>query len=58
MLETSIILICLVGVGFLAYCIRACYMSKCNRVKLGCIEIERNVNHEQNVSQLRLDIPK
>lgn len=58
MLETTIVIIVISGIAFLVFCVRACFMSKCNKVKLGCIHIERDVLREQNVSQLKFDIPK
>jgi hypothetical protein len=59
MLETSIIIITCLGIGFLAFCIRACYMSKCRKITISLkgIEIERDTSREQNVSQLNLQIP-
>ena len=58
MLETTIVIIVISGIAFLVFCVRACFMSKCKKVKLGCIEIEREISREQNVSQLKLEIPK
>lgn len=58
MLETTLVVIIIAGVALLALCVRACFASKCRRVKLGCIEIERDTSREQNVSQLQLDIPR
>ena len=58
MLETTMVFIVAAGLGFLIFFIRACYMSKCNKFKLGCLEIHRDVTQEQNISQLKLEIPK
>ena len=58
MLETTIVIIVISGIAFLVFCVRACFMSKCKKVKLGCIEIEREISREQNVSQLKFEIPK
>ena len=58
MLETTIVIIVISGIAFLVFCVRACFMSKCKKVKLGCIEIEREISREQNISQLKLEIPK
>jgi hypothetical protein len=58
MLETTIVIIIIAGVALLAYCIKGCFASKCKRFKLGCLEIERDTTREQNLSQLKLDVPK
>jgi hypothetical protein len=58
MLETTIVALVIAGVAFFAFLIRSCYMSKCRRVKLCCLEVERDTSQEQNVSQLKFDIPK
>ncbi len=58
MLETTIVALAIAGVAFLAFIIRSCYMSKCKRVKLCCLEVERDTSQEQSVSQLKLEIPK
>ncbi len=60
MLETTIVVVVGLGIAFLAFCIRACYMSKCKKISISLrgIEIERDTTNEQNVSQLKLDIPK
>ena len=58
MLETTLVLIVVASAGFLVYLVRALFMSKCKRVKLCCLECERDTSREQNVSQLKLEIPK
>jgi hypothetical protein len=58
MLETTMVFIVAAGVGFLIFLIRACYMSKCTKVKFGCIECQRDTTREANVSQLKFEIPK
>ncbi len=57
MLESTMVFIIAAGVGLLVFLIRACYMSKCTKVKLGCIECQRDTTREQNVSQLKFQIP-
>ncbi len=58
MLETTLVVIIIAGVALLTLCIKACFASKCRHIKCGCIEIERDISREQNISQLQLEIPK
>jgi hypothetical protein len=58
MLETTIVILAIAGIAFLTYIIKSCYMSKCNKFKLGCLEIHRDTRNEQSASQLKLEIPK
>lgn len=60
MVEPTLIIIAGMGIAFLIFCIRACYMSKCRKVEITWrgVKIERDVSREENVSKLHLDIPK
>ena len=58
MLETTLVIIVVVGVAFLVYITKACFMSKCRKVKLGCIEIERDTSGEQSARNLHFEVPK
>ena len=58
MLETTIVIIIIAGVALCAFCIKGCFASKCRRVKCCCLEIDRDTTREQNLSRLKLDIPK
>jgi len=31
------------------------YKSKCNRVKIGCIKIERNIEEEQKIDEMEMN---
>ena len=60
MFDPTIIIVVGLTVAFLAFCIRACYMSKCKKVSITWrgIDIERDTSREENVSKLHLEIPK
>jgi hypothetical protein len=60
LVDPSIIILVCIGVGFLVFCIRACLMSKCRKISFSLkngLQVERDTSHEQNVSQLKLEIP-
>lgn len=44
--ETGLISIITIGTAFLSAALGFCYKSKCSRIKLACIEIERDTNTE------------
>ena len=45
-------------VVLVSYIAKLIYSSKCNKCKLGCIQIERDTRHEQKIQDIRLSIPK
>jgi hypothetical protein len=58
MLETTLVIIVAAGIGLLVFLIRACYMSKCTKVKLGCMECTRDTTREASARNLKFEIPK
>ena len=44
--ETGLISIITIGTAFLSACLGFCYKSKCSRIKLGCLEIDRDTKGE------------
>ena len=44
--ETGLISIITIGTAFLSACLGFCYKSKCSRIKMGCLEIDRDTKGE------------
>ena len=49
MLESTIIVLITTSSALAGLLFRYCFLSKCNVVKCGCIEIHRNTNEEQQI---------
>jgi hypothetical protein len=48
--NTIIVMLISASVGVIAMCMKLTYSSKCKRIKCGCITIERDTDHEQNIN--------
>ena len=53
MIAESVLIAAVAGVvTVVCLLIRACYMSKCRTVQIGCVKIERDTINEQSVRNL------
>ena len=48
--STIIALIIGSSTALIGLCLKLSYSSKCKRIKCGCITIERDTDHEQNIN--------
>ena len=45
-------------VMLVSYIAKLIYSSKCNKCRLGCIQIERDTIHEQKIGEISMSVPK
>lgn len=51
MKETSLLIIVSAISGVLILVVKACYKSKCSRIKFCCLTVERNTNEETELEE-------
>lgn len=44
--------------GIVLACLALCYKSKCKNVKLGCLQIERDIEAEEQIDEIELEQKK
>lgn len=50
MIESTIIVLITTASALCGLIVRYCFLSKCNSIKCGCVEIHRNTNEEQQIA--------
>lgn len=41
--------------GIVLACLALCYKSKCKKIDLGCVQIERDIEAEEQIDELELE---